>query len=208
MPSSPRHRSISDFAESPSPISHAESSPLATTDMRLNDCNTDSGYCSMGNNPQAQGQWSFGPPQGRMLCDVPRVSGPQSDLVVPLPSPPWATNFDFSPLNYFGEWGLWWMRFMVNEVYGEWGLWWMRFMVNEVYGACFILIGWRYVLRTPECSWRLFLLAHLKHPYMKMQIMGKVCVMSHCSSTWPPTRRTSMTWSCRRRAFHGTRVFW
>lgn len=103
MPSSPRYRSISDFAESPSPISHAESSPLATTDMRLNDCNTDSGYCSMGNNPQAQGQWSFGPPQGRMLCDVPRVSGPQSDLVVPLPSPPWATNFDFSPLNYFGE---------------------------------------------------------------------------------------------------------
>jgi hypothetical protein len=81
-------------------------------------------------------------------------------------------------------------------------------LVNEVYGACFILIGWRYVLCTPECSWRLLLLAHLKHPYMKMQIMGKVCVMSHCSSTWPPTRRTSMTWSCRRRAFHGTRVFW
>lgn len=46
MPSSPRCRSTSGFAESPSSISHAESSPPATID---------SGYFSMGNNDR--GHW-------------------------------------------------------------------------------------------------------------------------------------------------------
>jgi hypothetical protein len=48
--SSPRCRSTLGLVESPSPISHAESPPPATTDTRLNDCNIDSGYVSTGNN--------------------------------------------------------------------------------------------------------------------------------------------------------------